>query len=751
MNKKSFAVIMAFWSLWCTAQYEDSTEIESFEEVLISADRYGAKRSQSVQEIEVISSKRLEEIQGATLADALTQSGKVFVQKSQMGGGSPVLRGFEASRVLILIDGIRMNNATFRAGHLQDIISIDPFSLEKMEVNFGSGSTLFGSDAMGGALYLKTRDPKIDGSERWIPKANIRFQSATSGIIANTSLEYRGNDWGWLLNLTHSQWGDLRMGSRSYTKLDDDFGLQPYYVEPLSNPSRLFYDSILINPDPKIQPHTGYAQSDVLLKGIWMNKGKHIINLQGSFAPRIPRFDRMQFYAPPDIIDPRPNYTAFNYGYWSYEPQNRALLSYTYEPIEHQQRFRVAHQRFDVGRVSRAFNKPNLRKQRDQINMSTFNYDRVDYWRDWDIRSGMEYVFNHVKSSGISIDQFTKKEITSKSRYADSFGITQATALFSHWRKNWGDYTVMMGARLTYYKLNAAYKTVNPWELPLQDISFSHFAPSFNVGIIRKIKENLLLKTSFNQAFRNPNIDDMSKVFESQRGLKLLLPSPSLRPEFAYTFDLNVNYKFRSKIYIEAGVYHTWVQDLMSDAFGEVAGQDSLEWDGIMTPIYQIQNVGNGYIQGFFASIQYRFLKSWMAKFSITETRGRVRFGNDILEQPLDHIPPLFGQVSLRWQRGLAWLEGQYLFNGDKPLEEYSISGEDNLKYTPGFINGVGNVNSEGNPAWGIWNLRGGYGINKYWKFGIAVENILDLRYRVFASGLTSAGRNISLNVSYTF
>ena len=140
-----------------------------------------------------------------------------------------------------------------------------------------------------------------------------------------------------------------------------------------------------------------------------------------------------------------------------------------------------------------------------------------------------------------------------------------------------------------------------------------------------------------------------------------------------------------------------------------------------------------------------------MAKFSITETRGRVRFGNDILEQPLDHIPPLYGQVSLRWQRGLAWLEGQYLFNGVKPLEEYSISGEDNLKYTPGFINGVGNVNSEGNPTWGILNLRGGYGINENWKFGIAVENILDLRYRVFASGLTSAGRNISLNVSYTF
>ncbi|MEY4543256.1 MAG: hypothetical protein RL411_1333, partial [Bacteroidota bacterium] len=96
----------------------DTTDVESFEEVLVSSQRFAQKRKDSPRQIEVVSAKRLAELQPATLGDALISTGQVFVQKSQMGGSSPVLRGFEASRVLMVIDGVRMNNATFRAGHL---------------------------------------------------------------------------------------------------------------------------------------------------------------------------------------------------------------------------------------------------------------------------------------------------------------------------------------------------------------------------------------------------------------------------------------------------------------------------------------------------------------------------------------------------------------------------------------------------------------------------------------------------------
>ena len=63
-----------------------------------------------------------------TMADAIGVTGKVFIQKSQMGGGSPMIRGFATNRVLMVVDGVRMNNAIYRSGNLQNIISFDPLA-----------------------------------------------------------------------------------------------------------------------------------------------------------------------------------------------------------------------------------------------------------------------------------------------------------------------------------------------------------------------------------------------------------------------------------------------------------------------------------------------------------------------------------------------------------------------------------------------------------------------------------------------
>ena len=115
----------------------DTSETEEMEEVLVSAQRFNQKRRYSPRQIEVVSAKKLAELQPATLGDALINTGQVFVQKSQQGGGSPVIRGFEASRIQLSIDGIRHNNAIFRSGHLQNSISFDNNALERVEVMSG--------------------------------------------------------------------------------------------------------------------------------------------------------------------------------------------------------------------------------------------------------------------------------------------------------------------------------------------------------------------------------------------------------------------------------------------------------------------------------------------------------------------------------------------------------------------------------------------------------------------------------------
>ena len=112
-------------------------------------------------QIDIIPASEIKLRNSQTSADILQSSGNVLVQKTQMGGGSPVLRGFEANRVLLVLDGVRMNNAIYRSGHLQNAITIDNNVLGQAEIIFGPGSVIYGSDALGGVVHFRTRDPKV--------------------------------------------------------------------------------------------------------------------------------------------------------------------------------------------------------------------------------------------------------------------------------------------------------------------------------------------------------------------------------------------------------------------------------------------------------------------------------------------------------------------------------------------------------------------------------------------------------------
>ena len=124
----------------------------TLDEVVISANNFKEKKKNVAQLIDVITAKTIAETNAQNTGDLLINTGKVFVQKSQQGGSSPVIRGFEASRILIVIDGVRMNNAIYRSGHLQNIITADQNMLSRVEVLYGPSSTIYGSDALGGAI-----------------------------------------------------------------------------------------------------------------------------------------------------------------------------------------------------------------------------------------------------------------------------------------------------------------------------------------------------------------------------------------------------------------------------------------------------------------------------------------------------------------------------------------------------------------------------------------------------------------------
>ena len=171
----------------------DTTSI-LLDETVIGANKFEENKKNVVQKIQLLKKKDIEWIMPQNSGLLLEQTGNVFVQKSQMGGSSPVIRGFEANRIQLVIDGVRMNNAVYRAGHLQNVITIDNNMIESVEILYGPASTLYGSDALGGVVVFNSLKPKLAGDKKinTLGNAMVRYSSANNEMTGHFDFNVGG-------------------------------------------------------------------------------------------------------------------------------------------------------------------------------------------------------------------------------------------------------------------------------------------------------------------------------------------------------------------------------------------------------------------------------------------------------------------------------------------------------------------------------------------------------------------------------
>ena len=196
---------------------QDTAVNKNLDEVMIFSNKFAEKKKNIVQKVDIVSSQRIAQLNTQNTGDLLMSTGNVFVQKSQQGGSSPVIRGFEASRVLLVVDGIRMNNAIYRAGHLQNAITIDQNMLERVEILYGPGSTLYGSDALGGVVHFRTKAPKLSLNDKTLftGSAFARYSTANNEKTGHVDLSIGGKKFAWLQSYNFSDFDDVKMGSHN--------------------------------------------------------------------------------------------------------------------------------------------------------------------------------------------------------------------------------------------------------------------------------------------------------------------------------------------------------------------------------------------------------------------------------------------------------------------------------------------------------------------------------------------------------
>ena len=701
-------------------------------EIVVSASRFEEKKSDVPQQIEVIKESEIKFANQPTTADLLQQSGKVLVQKSQAGGGSPISRGFEANKVLMVVDGVRMNNAIYRGGHLQNIITIDQNMLERVEIVFGPGSVVYGSDALGGVMYFYTKKPILSDDDKLLFKANLlsRYASATAEKTENLNLNFGFKNFAFLSSFTFSDFGDLKQGANRKNNYLD-FGKRLFYQDQING-----RDTMLPNADVNLQKGSGYKQYDFLQKIVFKSSEniEHGLNIQYSISSNINRYDRLNEYSG----------SKLKYADWYYGPQKRWLSAYhfnykTDSKLLEELRIVASYQDIEESRINRKFASNNLDSRLENVKVYALNADAEKAIKNHELRYGFEYTHNKVQSTA------NRKNIASNvisaldTRYSDGGSKTNSTAFyFTHSWEITPKFILSDGLRLSILNLESNFENKTFFPFPFNKAKQNATAVNGNIGFSYLPGTDWKIALLASSGFRAPNVDDLSKVFESTAG-NIIVPNPNLKPEHTYNAEFNISKAIVQKVNLQMGTYYTWYRDAITLQNSTFNGQSVIIYDGQQSNVVTSVNAARAFIYGFDVQLNAQIFDFLNFKSNLNYTYGRVI--NSTINQPLDHIPPLFGQSSLQLKIKKFQSEFFAQYNGWKRLKNYSNSGEDNLQY----------ATVDGMPSWCTFNLRNAYQININLNVQFSIENISDQNYRVFASGISSAGRNFIFSFRANF
>ncbi len=703
-------------------------------EFIISAGRTKEALDDVTNVVSVIQPQTIAKANAQTSADLLQETGGIYIQKSQMGGGSPVIRGMEANKVLLVVDGVRMNNAIYRGGHVHNVITIDPSILERTEVVFGPGSLIYGSDALGGVMQFITRTPKVANSDQLNTTvgAYTRYASVNGEKTAHADFELGGKKWASLSSFTYSKFEDLKIG-KVRTHGYEDWGLRPEYID--SN------EQIVRNEDENILRFTGYDQMSFLQK-LYFKANKHIdltLNFQYSTSSNVPRFDRLNDYTTDDEGNP-----VLKFAEWNYGPQNRWMTSINTN-IKRRTKLSdnisivAAYQRIDEDRIDRKFNKTDRRHREEDVSVFSLNTDVVKKLNNKRrVQYGIEFTYNDVQSQAYVEDINTEEIMTEEAvitRYPDGGSHLYSAAIY--WRHKWKvtpRLTLINGMRYSTIGIGANYEDTTFFDLQQDKIKSQTGAFTGGLGLNIKLSPKTRITASYATGFRAPNVDDVAKVFEPEAGI-VVVPNTDLKSEYAHSIDFGFNTDLKNKLIFSANFFGTYIRDAIVRRPYTLNGLDSLVYDGELDAIYANANAGEASIIGFFTGVKYRFNEQLAIEKRFNATLGRDRTE----EVPLGHIPPAFGDFSIAYDTDKWSVQSFLRYNAWKHLDQYSPYSEDKLsEATP-----------DGTPGWYTINLRANYHIYKQIELSAGIENILDHHYKPFASGISGAGRNFIISLRW--
>jgi len=552
-------------------------------ELVVTAQRAAVPRFNTPEAIELQAAKIIRSRQFRTAPEALAAIPGIFVQKTNHGGGSPFIRGLTGNQTLLLIDGIRLSNATFRFGPNQYFNTIDLFSLEKIEALHGSGSVQYGSDALGGTVQAFSKD--LDFSEKSDFGGAVLLRGASQGMeqTARVELQHSTRSTAFAGGFTWRNFGDLVGG--------DTTGRQA--------PS-------------------GYRELNFDLKGKIALSRRATLTLvhQNVRQNEVPVFHKVRLE---------------NFAVNQFKPQRRVL---SYARLEQNLNRGIwkslslttsVHQTAE-GRESRKNGSTVLRYENDQVrSLGAIAQITNGFGKSWSANSGVEVYHDLVNSTRVDTDEKTGVAASKRGLYPNN-ATMMSMAAFSLHELDWQKWHFTAGLRWNTFVVKVKDEAIGTARL----------MPSALVGnaaVLRKLGRHSNLFASVNSGFRTPNIDDLGTL--GIVDFRFETPNYGLKPERSINYQ--IGYKLQTdKLQGELYVYRNELRNLITRV-----KQDTQMMQGY--PLYQKENAGRAYVQGIEMAWVYAFARNWSAQGSMTYTYGQ----NISANEPMRRIPPVFGRLAL--------------------------------------------------------------------------------------------------------
>lgn len=667
-----------------------------------------------------------------TAADLLGSSDEVFIQKSQLGGGSPMIRGFSANRLLIAVDGVRMNTAIFRGGNLQNIISLDPFAIERTEILFGPGSVIYGSDAIGGVMSFRTLEPKLydTSTPRLSGKATGRYASASNERTGHFDISAGWRKWAFVSSISHVNFDDLRMGEHGR----DEY-LRGFFVERHDG-----QDVVISNPDPLVQKPTGYAQTNLMHKVRFSPNDRWDLTygIHHSSTTDLPRYDR--------LIRTRDNQPVS--AEWHYGPQVWLMHNLG---VEHQHEsvffdrlhFRLTYQFFAESRIDRDFNSQIRNRRIEEVDAYAFNADLVrDIKGDNKLYYGFEWIFNDVTSTGMNENIVTGISQAGPTRYPQSTWASYAAYASFMWQLS-PKSLLQAGARYNRFALEADFDTTF-YPFPFTAADIDNGALTGSLGLVHNPDERWNISVNLSTGFRAPNVDDVGKVFDSEPG-SVVVPNPDLNAEYVYNAEIGLARVFENDVKADLAVYYTILDNALVRRDFTLSGMDSMFYEGTLSRVQAIQNAARATVYGIQAGLEIKLPEG----FSIS-SRFNYQKGEEELDEgttsPSRHAAPWFGATSLSFSAKKLKLDLAVQYSGE--VGHADLPEEEKGKI---YIYATDRNGDPYSPGWYTLDFKAIYQLTEDFSLSGGVENLTDQRYRPYSSGIVAPGKNFILSISAVF